>query len=62
MSIPTTPSTKSAAPASDSLPTAHRGLVYAVIGVTQQKLERRMRPVILSSIRSFRFTDGERSE
>ena len=37
--------------------TAHRGLVYSVTGVTQRKLQRRMQPLILESIRSFRFGD-----
>jgi hypothetical protein len=35
--------------------TAHRGLVYSVAGVTQQRLQRRMQPLILKSIQSFRF-------
>jgi len=37
--------------------TAHRGLVYSVTGVTQKKLQRRMQPLILKSIQSFRFGD-----
>ena len=37
--------------------TAHRGLVYSVTGVTQRKLQRRMQPLILESIQSFRFGD-----
>lgn len=37
--------------------TAHRGLVYSVTGVTQRKLQRRMQPLILKSIQSFRFGD-----
>jgi hypothetical protein len=38
--------------------TAHRGLVYSVTGVTQRRLQRRMQPLILKSIRSFRFGDA----
>ncbi len=38
--------------------TAHRGLVYSVVGVTQEKLRKRMQPAILEAIRSFRFTDA----
>lgn len=38
--------------------TAHRGLVYSVTGVTQKKLQRRMQPLILKSIQSFRFGDA----
>jgi hypothetical protein len=37
--------------------TAHRGLVYSVTGVTQKRLQRRMQPVILEAVRSFRFND-----
>jgi hypothetical protein len=37
--------------------TAHRGFVYSVTGVTQRKLQRRMQPLILKSIQSFRFGD-----
>jgi hypothetical protein len=35
--------------------TAHRGLVYSVTGVTQERLRKRMQPKIVESIRSFRF-------
>ena len=38
--------------------TAHRGLVYSVTGVTQEKLRKRMQPAILEAIRSFRFTEA----
>ena len=38
--------------------TAHRGLVYSVTGVTQRRLQRRMQPLILKSIQSFRFGDA----
>jgi hypothetical protein len=38
--------------------TAHRGLVYSVTGVTQERLRERMEPAILGAIRSFRFTDA----
>jgi hypothetical protein len=37
--------------------TAHRGLVYSVTGVTQKRLQRRMQPLILEAVRSFRFND-----
>jgi len=38
--------------------TAHRGLVYSVTGVTQEKLRKRMQPAIVESIRSFRFLEA----
>jgi hypothetical protein len=38
--------------------TAHRGLVYSVTGVTQERLRERMEPAILRAIRSFRFGDA----
>ena len=42
--------------------TAHQGLVYSVTGVTQQRLQRKMQPLILKSIQSFRFGEASAAQ
>ena len=38
--------------------TAYRGLVYSVTGVMQARLQKKLEPAILKSIRSFRFPEA----